>query len=346
MPELMRAASYLGPGRLEVGEAPVPVAGPGEVVVRVRAALTCGTEVKMYRRGHPKFPPPFVLGHEFGGEVVELGAGVSAFGVGQRVTANVFAECGECFYCRRGQGNLCERLVYNFGAFAEYLRVPAAIVARTLFAIPPHLSEAEAAVVEPLTCVVHAHRLAGLQPGESVAVVGAGGPIGLLFIQLARHTGAGPIIAVGRRPERLAMAAHLGASHCLSAEQGDVVGAVRDLTGGHGADVVFECAGAQATWEAAVLAVRKGGRVVWFGGLPAGTLVPVDAARVHYGEIALLGSHGGTAAEARAALQLLAERTVDARPLLSGERPLAQVEQALQAVMAGQAIKLIIRPDR
>jgi L-iditol 2-dehydrogenase len=136
----MRAVFYLGSEHVELRRVAVPTPKAGEVLVKVKVALTCGTDVKTFRRGHPKFPPPFVFGHEFGGDVVEVGAGVEAFRPGMRVTANVFAECGQCFYCRRGQGNLCENLVYNFGAFAEYMTIPESIVRVNAFEIPPHIT--------------------------------------------------------------------------------------------------------------------------------------------------------------------------------------------------------------
>ena len=345
MGDTMRAVVYLGPEQIELRRVPVPVPGPGEVLVRVRAALTCGTDVKTYRRGHPKFPPPFVFGHEFGGDVAAVGAGGEHFRPGMRVTANVFAECGQCFFCQRGQGNLCEQLEYNFGAFAEYMTVPAAIVRRTLFQIPDGVDYERAALVEPLTTVVHGQRLAAVQPGETVAIIGAGGPIGLLHQQLAQRAGAERVIAIGHSDLRLGAAGALGADALVNAKQRDPLEAVRELTGGRGADVVIECAGSRAAWEQAVALVRRGGRVLWFGGLPAGTLVEVDAVRVHYGEITLLNTHGGTAADSRAAFDLLVNGAVDASALISGRVPLEQVEAALRQMIAGQAVKLAVLPD-
>lgn len=304
MPADMRSVVYLGPEQIELRRVMVPAPQAGELLVKVLAALTCGTDVKTYRRGHPKFPPPFAFGHEFGGDVVEVGKGVRGFRPSMRVTANVFAECDKCYYCRMGQGNLCENLVYNFGAFSEYLVIPESIVRLNTFEIPAHISYAQAAIVEPLVTVVHGQHLIGIRPGESVALIGAGGPIGLLHLQLARRAGAAQVIAVDQSDRRLAVARSLGATGVINAREQDTVEAVRALNGGHGPDVVIECAGTKPTWEAAVEAVRKGGRVLWFGGLPGGTKVKVDAARVHYGEIALLNIHGGTAADAREAFGL------------------------------------------
>jgi L-iditol 2-dehydrogenase len=340
----MRAVFYLGPGQIELRRVPVPQPGAGELLVRVEAAVTCGTDVKTYRRGHPKFPPPFIFGHEFGGEVVETGAGVTGFRPGLRVTANVFAECGQCFFCRRGQGNLCENLIYNFGAFAEYMLIPAGIVRVNTFVIPPHISYAQAAMAEPLVTVVHGQHLIGIRPGESVAIIGAGGPIGLMHLQLARRAGAAQIIAVGHSPVRLAAAQSLGATAVINAHEHDTVQAVRDLTGGYGADVVIECAGTKLAWETAVEAVRRGGRVLWFGGLPAGTRIELAVGRIHYGEITLFNMHGGTALEAREAFDLITSGAVNVQALLSGELPLEQVEHGLQRMMAGEVIKLAINP--
>jgi L-iditol 2-dehydrogenase len=345
MAEQMRAVVYLGPEQIELRSLPIPEPKEGELLVRVRAALTCGTDVKTYRRGHPKFPPPFVFGHEFGGDVVAVGKGVNAFREGMRVTANVFAECGECFYCQRGQGNLCANLVYNFGAFAEYMIIPASIVRRTTFEIPAHISYAEAALLEPLVTVVHGWHKVAVQPGETVAIIGAGGPISLMFIQLLLHNGAGQVIAIGHSSSRLAVAKELGATQVINAKKTDTITAIREWTRGYGADVVIECAGTKSSWETSVEVVRRGGRVLWFGGLPSGTKVEVDAARVHYGEIDLLNMHGGTAVEAHEAFDLIVSGGVKAAPLLSGEVPLEQVEAALKRMIAGEVVKMVINLD-
>lgn len=344
LPEKMQAVFYLAPGQIELREAAVPSPAPGELLVRVRVATTCGTDLKIYRRGHPKFPPPFIFGHEFGGEVAAVGEGVQNFQVGMRVTANVFAECGNCFYCRRGQGNLCEHLEYNFGAYAEYHRLPATIVRCATFEIPPQLTYAEAAVLEPLVTVVHAHRMIAVQPGETVAIIGAGGPIGLLHQQMALLAGAQRVIAIGHSAERLRVAAELGADPIVNSAEVSAEAAVRDLTEGRGADVVIECAGTAQAWQQAISLARRGGRVQWFGGLPAGTQVDVDATRVHYGSINLYNSHGGTAEDAREAMQLLADGRVKVRPLLSAELPLAETEQALQRMARGEAVKVVLLP--
>ena len=345
MAKNMKAAVYLGPENIELRIVPIPEPAAGELLVKVRAATTCGTDVKMYRRGHPKFPPPFIFGHEFGGDVVKVGDGVKGFREGMRVTANVFAECGECFYCQRGQGNICESLVYNFGAFAEYMIIPASIVRGATFEIPTHIPYAHAALLEPLATVVHGWHKLGIQPGETVAIIGAGGPISLMFMQLVLRARAGQVIAIGHSSARLNVAGQLGASHLINAKENDVITTTRELTNGYGVDVVIECAGTKLTWENSVDIVRRGGRVLWFGGLPGGTMVEIDAARVHYGEIDLLSMHGGTVNDAHEAFDLIVSGAINMAPIFNGKLPLEQVELALKKMILGEVVKMVIDPE-
>ena len=344
MEKTMRAVAYLQPDMLELQHIPIPHPKTGEVLVKVIAALTCGTDVKTYKRGHPKFPPPFVFGHEFGGDIVEIGEGVKGYQPGMRVTSTVNAECGECFYCQKGQGNLCENLEYNFGAFAEYVIVPASIVRKNLFEIPTHISYAEAAVVEPFVTVVHGQGLVKVQPGEVVAIIGAGGPIGIMHAQMALLAGASKVIAVDRSDTRLEVLKQFGPVITINPQKTDPLQGVKNETSGYGADVVIECAGTKATWEQAVEMVRRGGRVLWFGGLPGGAKVELDAARLHYGEITLFNIHGGTAADAQKAFELITSGKINTRCLLSGEVPLEGVEDALQKMIAGEVIKMVVNP--
>lgn len=344
MEKTMRAVAYLQPDVLELQHIPIPHPKTGEVLVKVIAALTCGTDVKTFKRGHPKFPPPFVFGHEFGGDIVEIGEGVTRFQPGMRVTSTVNAECGECFYCQKGQGNLCENLEYNFGAFAEYVIVPASIVRKNLFEIPSHVSYAEAAVVEPFVTVVHGQGLVKVQPGEVVAIIGAGGPIGIMHAQMALLAGASKVIAIDRSDTRLEVLKQFGPVITINPQKTDPLIAVKNETGGYGADVVIECAGTKTTWEQSVEMVRRGGRVLWFGGLPGGQKVELDAARLHYGEITLFNIHGGTAADAQKAFELITSGKINTRCLLSGEVPLEGVEGALQKMIAGEVIKMVVNP--
>lgn len=343
MEQTMRAIVYSAPGKIELRQLPVPEPGPGELVVRVRVALTCGTDVKTYRRGHPKIQPPSVFGHEFAGDVFKVGEGVERFIPGMRVTANIFAGCGKCFYCSHGQDHLCEDMIYNFGAFAEFHRIPAGIVSRGTFQIPDNISYESAAILEPLVTVVHGFKLLSMKTGETLAILGAGGAISLLHQQLALRAGA-RVIAIGHSEDRLKVAEQLGAHTVINAHREDALSVVKNLTDGRGADAVIECAGQKATWEQAIAMVRRGGRVLWFGGLPGGSNVELDAARLHYGAINLFNTHGGTFEDAREAFALITSGAIKTKPLFSAEMPLEKLEDALQLMIAGEVVKVVIRP--
>jgi len=342
--ESMRAVAYLEPGVLELRHVPVPGVGPGDILVRVRVALTCGTDVKTYRRGHPKVPPPTLFGHEFAGDIVAVGSDVQGFEPGMRVVAGNTAPCNTCFYCKHGQQNLCDNLVVNLGAFAEYIRVPEPIVRQNTYCIPDSLPYRHAALMEPLACVIHGQDLIRIRPGETVMIIGAGGPIGLMHLQLALRQGATQVIAVDLKDERLAVAERLGATRLVHGEREDPVAVARELTAGRGADVVIESAGAKPAWLAAVSAARKGGRVLWFGGLPGGTQVEVDATRVHYDELTLIGPYHLTPLDCFRALRLIEAGVINPEPLITHERPLEQLEEALRMMMEGQCIKTAIVP--
>jgi len=340
----VKAAVYLGPGQLSYREVDLPAIGRGELLVRVRAALTCGTDVKTYRRGHHLMKPPMLFGHEFSGDVCEVGDGVTGFAEGTRVVAANSAPCNRCFFCSRGKQNLCDNILFNWGAFAEYIKVPARIVEQNLYEVPPDLSCEEAALVEPLACVVLGNEAAQISTGDSVVIAGGGGPIGLMHLQLAVHRGAEQVVVVDLKENRLQLARELGATRVVNPEADDPLAAVRDLTHGRGADVVIETAGVPEVWQMALQLVRKGGNVVMFGGCPAGTQIPLDTGHLHYGELTIKGVFHHTPQMVRKALDFLCLGVVKAEPLLTGQLPLKDLERALQMVAAGQAIKIAIIP--
>lgn len=342
--DTMRAVMYLGPEHLELRDVPIPRPGPGEILVRVRAALTDGTDLKTYRRGHPKITPPILFGHEFSGDVVRVGDGVDAFETGMRVVAHNTAPCGTCYYCKLGQHSMCGSFVVNSGAYAEYIVVPSRIVELSTFELPKHLSYAQAAAMEPLACVVHGQDLIRIQPGESVAIIGAGGSIGLMHLQMARHRGASQIIAVDIHDSKLDLAKELGATSLINASEENVVEIVKELTEGRGADVTIESAGAAEAWGSAYKAVRKGGRVLWFGGLKPGTTLELDTAWVHYGELTLFGVFHATPIDVHRAFQLIAAGIVDTSSLITGELPLERLEDGLKMMIKGEAVKVAIIP--
>ena len=183
----MMAAVLYGKEHLQVEPISIPTIDDGDILVRVRVALTCGTDVKVFRRGYHArmIVPPAVFGHELAGDVVAIGPDVKAFSVGQRVVAANSAPCEDCFFCRRGLQNVCEDLLFNNGAYAEYIRIPARIVESNTYQIPEHVSYHDAALIEPLACVVRGLEETAPRKGDTVAILGLG-PIGLMFVKLAK----------------------------------------------------------------------------------------------------------------------------------------------------------------
>ncbi|MGH2375067.1 MAG: zinc-dependent alcohol dehydrogenase [bacterium] len=339
----MRQAILRAPRTLDLVEVPTPEPAPGEVIVRVLAGLTCGTDLKTYRRGHARlrFGP---FGHEAAGEIVSAGDGVTAFGAGQPVVFTPTAACGDCGPCRRSRENLCTTLFDEMaiGAYGDMMRVPARIVRRHLFLKPPSLSYIEAAFLEPLACVVHAWRRLGGANGERVAVIGVGA-IGLLHVHEASRRGL-EVIAVGRRPEGLGLAARLGARHVVNAREADPGDALRSLTG-DGPEIVVECTGSEDIWQAAPGWAAPGGRVLLFGGLAAGSQPRFDATRLHYGEVDLVSAFHYRTGDVRDALTLLASGAIRPAALITGLRPLDDIKTVFDDLDRGAGIKYAILPD-
>jgi L-iditol 2-dehydrogenase len=340
----MKAVVYLGPGELSYQEVETPQVGPGELLVKTRAALTCGTDVKTFRRGHHLMQPPMLFGHEFAGDVAEVGEGVTGFAEGMRVVAANSAPCNECYFCQHGRHNLCESILFNWGAFAEYIRVPARIVNTNLYEIPSDLRYEEAALLEPLACVVLGNEAASISPGDTVVIAGGGGPIGLMHLQLARHNGARQAVVIDLKDSRLQLAEELGATHTINPACEDPVQGVKDLTEGRGADVVIETAGVPEVWQLSLQLVRNGGTAVMFGGCPGGCQVSVDTDRIHYGELTIRGVFHHTPKTVARALQLLSDRVVKADSLITARVPLEDTQKALEKVISGEAIKMAINP--
>jgi len=334
----MLQAWLSAPRELRLRDVPVPEPGPGEVVVKVRLALTCGTDLKTYRRGHAKLPfGPF--GHEGAGEVVAVGAGVSHLQVGQRVTWLPTAPCGACFTCRRGRFNLCRNLFESvvLGSYAEYLTINARVAKVHVFPLDG-VSDLRGAFVEPLACVLHAWRMLEPLPGNRVCILGTGA-MAYLHLMEARARGCDTVV-VGRRPERLALAQELGADATLPFEQLERLPA---LTEG-GADVVIEATGAKTVWELAPGLAAPGGKVLLYSGLAKGETVSVLAERWHYDELTILGSFHFTTQDALNALQRLRQPEFPVERLITDTRPLNEIIQVFEQLDKGEGIKYAIVP--
>lgn len=345
-PETMKAAMLWGPRDLRMEEVPVPRLGPGEVLVRVVVALTCGTDLKTLRRGGHKMIPslPCAFGHEFSGVVEAVAPDVTWLRPGQPVVAANSAPCGHCEYCKAGRPNLCDELEFLNGAYAEFVRIPAPIARCNLHVLPESVDHMQAAFTEPLACVLHGIERSGIEMGQSVCVIGMG-PIGLMFVALASQKGAS-VIAVGRNPLKLQRARQLGASHVLTmGDLSDLKTRIRELTrGGKGPDVVIEAVGMPQVWEVALELVKKGGLVNLFGGCAQGTVAKVDAHLLHYEEKSVISVFHHTPHFVAMALRLLEMGVVRAGDLVTHRLPLEHLSEAFALMEAGKAIKVAVLP--
>ena len=329
------AAVLYGKEHLQVEPVAVPTINRGDILVRVKVALTCGTDVKVFSRGYHArmIVPPAVFGHELAGDVVAVGEDVAKFSIGQRVVAANSAPCDECFFCRHGQQNLCEDLLFNNGAYAEYIRIPARIVERNTYLIPAHVGYSDAALVEPLACVVRGFEETAPKEGDTIAIIGLGS-IGLMFAKLAKLYGC-RVIAVGRRKSQLERAAALGVDELIAVE-GDTnpVSAIRALTHGRGVDIAIEAVGKPQTWQWAVDMVRRGGMVNFFGGCPNGSNVSLDTALLHYSEITCKATFHHTPAYIQKALDLVCAGHITASFFVNREEPLTNLLEVMRHLMS------------
>ncbi len=331
LPESMKAAVLYGKEDVRLEAVPVPLVGFGEILIHVRAALTCGTDVKVFRRGyHAKMlVPPTLFGHEFAGDIAAVGEGVERFQIGQRIVAANSAPCDRCFFCRRQQPNLCEDLIFNNGAYAEYVRIPERIVRKNTYLVPEDLDYRDAALAEPLACALRGLEETGVRAGDTVAVMGLG-PIGLMFVRLAKYVYGARVIAMARRIEQIDRAMLLGANEgILMSRPDDLIAETRKATDHRGADIVIEAIGQPHAWQLATQLVRKGGVINFFGGCPSGTRVELDTTLLHYSEITCKATFHHTPEHIRRSLKIIADGKVNARYLVTHEEPLSELPRVL-----------------
>jgi L-iditol 2-dehydrogenase len=348
VPSKMTAAILYGSEDLRIERVDVPSVKADEVLLRVRLALTDGTDLKVWKRGyHAKMiQPPAVFGHEVVGEVAVAGKRVDArWRLGMRVVAANSAPCLRCYHCRRGQENLCEDLLFNNGAYAEYMRIPARIVMENMLEVPHSVDDGSAALAEPLACVLRGIHEMEVRAGDTAAVIGCG-PIGLKFVRMLSRRGV-RVIALARRAAPLNVARHLGAIATINVtEVSDPIAAVRALTDeSRGADAVVEAAGNPATWRQAVEMVRRGGVVTFFSGLPSGTKVEIEPAAIHYSEIKLISPFHHTPRFFREALEAIRRGDISAHDFVTEEIALSQLPQAFERMKSRSGeIKVAVRP--
>ncbi len=342
----MRQARWYAPEEIRLDMVDIPELGPGEVLVRIGAALTCGTDFKTFKRGHPRLirqiPAPF--GHEMAGTVAALGSGVSNYSVGDRVAVGNSAPCGNCFFCMKQSFSLCEDLIFLNGAYADFLAVPRRIVEVNLYKIPPDLDFQTAALAEPLACVLHAFEKVRPQAGEQLLLLGAG-PMGVLFVQLANRYGLS-LVAAARDRKKLENLKKLGARDVISlTEDADPIPRAKALLNdGRGADIVIEAVGLPETWELATQLARPGGRVCFYGGCPRDTTVSLDTYRLHYEELQLFGVFHHTPSYFKRAVEMLSRREISPQGLIVGEYPLDEIHQVFQKGKPSNPLKLAVLP--
>jgi L-iditol 2-dehydrogenase len=340
-----RQAMLVEPGRLELRDYTPPRPGAGELLIEVRCALSCGTDLKTFRRGHPLWKLPTAFGHEFAGVVVEVGTGVTDFTLGDEVMAAPTAPCGICFYCQHAQENLCAQAIDKMvmGGYADLLLLPAHVVARNTFIKPPNLPFEEAALLEPLSCVVHAQEMARPQVSESVVIIG-GGAFGLIHMRALKAAGVREVAVLGRGAERLKWAAEMGADRVIDASSDDAVAAVARLNGGFGPDLVIECTGQVQGWEDAVTRVRRGGRVMFFGGCASGTKLSLDTRRMHYDNLTLLAPFHFRPRDVRRAFELLSARKAGFGAIVNARRRLSELAEVFAMLERGDVLKCAVIP--
>jgi L-iditol 2-dehydrogenase len=350
MKDKMNAVVYYAPLDIRLERVDTPKLHAGDILVKVRTATTCGTDLKTYTRGYrsSSWSPPFPIGHEYAGDVEKVGEGVVWPREGMRVSGVNSGPCFACYYCRHGQYSLCDSLFADLdgpflGTYAEYVRIPARIARVNLFQIPGDFPYEEAALTEPLACALQGVEDCQIQMGDSVAIIGCG-PLGLFFVQLVRDRGAGKVISLDINNYRLGLAKDLGADHIIDSKSLDPIKAVRELTEGRGADVVIEAAGHPETWEEAIAMTRKGGRVNLFAGPPGGSKVSIDTNRMHYDSLRLVATFHLTPSTARRAFDMITSRRINVDPILSKRMRLDEAEKALQLMRTGTALKVALRP--
>ena len=341
----MKAVRYYAPNDIRYEETKIPELKEGEILVKVEAALTCGTDVKTFRRGHPVLikKTPSGFGHEFSGIVEKIDEAVTNVKVGDRVVCANSAPCGECFYCRREEYELCENLNLLNGAYAQYIVVPKRIVEKNTLIIPKQLTFAQAAFAEPLSNVVHGIAKTPIKKGDVVGVMGIG-PIGLMFALLAKLKGA-KVIAMGRNPLKLKLAkdfAHADVVIDITKfdDPTDII--MSHTTEGRGLDVAIECVGLPQMWEKMFSLVRKGGYVHFFGGCASGSSVNLDTRRLHYDEVKIISSFHHTPKYFREALNLIANGEIEVDKLITKRMDMKYAKRAIEMHRDGEAIKVLL----
>ena len=334
----MKAALYTKPHSLKLATRDLRKIGPDEVLVRVEVCGICGTDLHIVE-GLARSTPPVILGHEYVGVIEEIGKGVKRFKIGERVAVDPNISCGHCFHCRKGEVNLCANLkalgVDIDGGMAEFSIVPEP----QLYKIPDSLPPEAAVFIEPVSCVVHGVDRAGVQPGASIVIIGAG-TVGLLMLQMAKYAGASKIVIIEPNSEKQRISTTLGADFVVSPR--NAVSEINDILPA-GADVVIECVGKPETMKQAISLARRGGTVEFFGVCPIGDTISVEPNEIYFKELTIVGSYVNPKTFSRA-IEALASGAVRPDMMPVAKFPLDELDAAFSALREGRTIKSILQP--
>jgi L-iditol 2-dehydrogenase len=344
----MKAAVYLDKDRMEIRETPTPKVDADSVLVKVMACAICGSDIRIFHHGNSRVKPPQILGHESAGEVVEVGANVTKFKKGDRVAIGADVPCGECAFCEAGIGNNCQinyAMGYQFaGSFAEYVLLNKTVIYYgPVHRIPDSMGWDEAALAEPLACVLNAVELTGIRLGDVVTIIGAG-PIGCMIIPIAYMSGASKVIVVQRSRPRLEAAKKFNANSYICSSEEDPVKRVLEETAGLGADVIFTANPNPESHALALGMAKNRGRINLFGGLPAGSTVTLDTNIIHYKELIVSGAHGSLPRHHQQAVNLIAAGRPDIKPYISHHFPLDRIKEAFETAEGHKGMRVIVQP--
>jgi len=347
--EMMKAAVFMGPERMEIKEVPKPKCGEGEIVLAVKACAICGTDGRIYFHGQKNVVPPAILGHEIAGDIEAVGDGVEGFSPGDRVTVVTSIGCGHCRYCQKGLLHMCpdaKHIGYEYpGGFAEYTSVPAEAVRQdAVIKLPEGMPYAEAAMVEPLSCCINGQEYLNIQPGDTVVVMGAG-PIGCMHLMLAKAADAGKTIIVDVDEKRLNMAERFEPDRIVDGGDPAVGGVekVMEETGGLGAEIVIVACGSHQAQMDALRMAAKMGRVSFFAGLPKDKpTITFDSNLVHYREVSVFGAFASYRAQFVKALELIGSGKIDAATVITHHFPLERIVEGILTTKRGEGLKSVI----
>ena len=345
MLNMMRAQVIEEPGRMKLKQVPVPVIQNDEVLIKVKMCGICGTDWKIYNGLYAAEHLPMISGHEFWGIIEKVGSNSKGFEVGDRVSVDICMPCGSCYFCRRGEGLLCQTFtqlgIHTDGAFAEYVKAPS----KNCYLVPEEVDDYSAAFVEPLTAVLQAAKKMDCTISSSVVIIGCG--LGILHAALAKLRGAAPVIVIGNSPAKLAMAKTMGADITIDINEiSDPVAEVKRLTNGIGADYVLEAVGTPKTYEQAFAMLRRGGKLEAFGVVPEGQTAALPPYEFVIGEKKVSGSCAGIGNDWGDVLNLLKYKRIDPKPLFSMVVPLKELELALHELRTNRdLIKVFVSPE-